>query len=56
MEQALRREEQKSDTFTIFCSKLLRVSKRYLGASALIPTMQKRMLDVLRCKRGMTKF
>ena len=43
VEQALRREEQKSDTFTIFCSKLLRVSKRYPGASALIPTVQKRM-------------
>ena len=55
VEQALRREEQMSDTFAVFCRKLLRVSKRYPGASALIPTMQKRMLEVLRCKGGMTK-
>ena len=56
VEQALWREEQKSDTFAVFCAKLLRVSKRYPGAGALIPSMQKRMLEVLRCKGGMTKF
>ena len=56
VEQALRREEQKSDTFEVFCRKLLRVWKRYPGAAALIPSMQKRMQEVLRCKGGMTKF
>ena len=40
----------------MFCRKLLRVAKRYPGAAALIPSMQKRMQEVLRCKGGMTKF
>ena len=56
MEQALRKEEQKSDTFAVFCRKLLRVAKRYPGAATLIPSTQKRIEEVLRCKGGMTKF
>ena len=56
VEQALRKEEQPSDTFTVFGRKLLRVAKRYPGAAALIPSMQKRMQEVLRCRGGMTKF
>ena len=56
VEQALRKEEKKSDTFADFCRRLLCVSKRYPGAAALIPSMQKRVQEVLRCKGGMTKF
>ena len=56
MEQALRREERMSDTFAVFTRKLLRVSKRYPSATALIPSMHKRMKEVLSCKGGMTKF
>ena len=32
VEQALRNEEQRSDTLAVFCRKLLRVAKRYPGA------------------------
>ena len=56
VEQALRKEERKSDSFPVFCRKLLRVAKRYPSAVALIPSMQKRMQDVLLRKSGMTKF
>ena len=45
-----------SDTFAVFTRKLLRVSKRYPNAAALIPSMQKRLQEVLLCKGGMTKF
>ena len=45
-----------SDTFAVFTRKLLRVSKRYPSAAALIPSMQKRLQEVLLCKGGMTKF
>ena len=51
----MRKEEQRSDTFAVFCRKLLRVAKRYPGAGALIPSMQKRVQEVLRRKGGMTK-
>ena len=53
---ALRKEERMSDTFAVFTRKLLRVSKRYPNAAALIPSMQKRLQGVLLCKGGMTKF
>ena len=33
VEQALRKEEKKSDTFADFCRRLLCVSKRYTGSS-----------------------
>ena len=56
VEQALRKEEQKSDTFAVFCRKLLRVSRRYPSAAALIPSMQKRVQEVIRRKGGMTRF
>ena len=56
VEQALRREERMSDTFAVFTRKLLRVSKRYPSAATLIPSMHKRMKEVLSCKGGMTKF
>ena len=56
VEQALRKEEQRSDTLAVFCRKLLHVAKRYPGAAALIPSMQKRMQEELRCKGGMTNL
>ena len=56
VEHALRREERMSDTFAVFTRKLLRVSKRYPSAATLIPSMHKRMKEVLSCKGGMTKF
>ena len=49
-------KERMSDTFAVFTRKLLRVSKRYPNAAALIPSMQKRLQEVLLCKGGMTKF
>ena len=55
-EQALRRDEQSSDTFPVFCRRLLRVAKRYPAGSALIPSMRQRMLSVIACKGAMTKF
>ena len=56
VEEALRKEERLSDTFAVFTRKLLRVSKRYPSAAALIPSMQKRLQEALLCKGGMTKF
>ena len=56
VEQALRREERMSDTFAVFTRKVLRVSKRYPSAAALIPSMHKRMKEVLSCKGGMAKL
>ena len=56
VEQALRKEERKSDTLPVFCRKLHRVAKRYPSAAALIPSMQKRMQEVLLRKGGMTKY
>ena len=56
VEQALRRDERSSDTFPVFCKRLLRVAKRYPAGSALIPSMRQRMLAVIGCKGAMTKF
>ena len=56
VEQELRKEERTSDTLPVFCRKLLRVAKRCPSAAALIPSMQKRMHEVLLRKGGMTKF
>ena len=56
VEQALRKEERMSDISAVFTRNPLRVSKRYPNAAALIPSMQKRLQEVLLCKGGMTKF
>ena len=56
VEQALRREEQRSDTFPTFCKRLLRVARRYPAGGALIPSMRERMCSVIACKGAMTKF
>ena len=55
-EKALRKKEQKSDTFTIFCRKLLRVARRYPSAASLIPSMAKRVQAVLKHGGAMTKY
>ena len=36
--------------------KLLSVARRYPNAEALVPSMHRRIEDVLRCKGGMTKY
>ena len=55
-EKALRREEQKSDTFPTFCRRLLRVARRYPSAQSLIPSMAKRVQAVLQHRGAMTKY
>ena len=55
-EKALRKEEEKSDTSTVFCRKLLRVARRYPSAEALIPSMAKRVQAVLKHGGAMTKY
>ena len=55
-EKALRREEQKSDTFPTFCRRLLRVARRYPSAKSLIPSMAKRVQAVLQHRGAMTKY
>ena len=53
---AQRKKEQKSDTFPIFCRKLLRVARRYPSAAGLIPSMAKRVQAVLKHGGAMTKY
>ena len=55
-EKSLRRTEKKSDTFAIFCRKLLRVVRRYPSAEALIPRMTNRVQAVLKHGGAMTKY
>ena len=55
-EKALRREEQKSDSFAVLCRKLLRVARRYPSAESLIPSMAKRVQAVLKHGGAMTKY
>ena len=56
VEQALREEEQRSDTFDDFKRKLLGVARRYPSAEKLIPSMKGRMLEVLKRRGAMTKY
>ena len=56
VEQELRKEEKRSDTFDTFCRKMLIVSRRYPAGSALIPSMAQRLEAVLNAKGGMTKY
>ena len=55
VEQALREEEQRSDTFDDFKRKLSQVARRCPSADRLIPSMQERMLEVLRRTGAMTE-
>ena len=55
-EKALRKEEQKSDSFAVFCHNLLRVVRRYPSAESLIPSMAKRVQAVLKHGGAMTKY
>ena len=55
-EKALRREEQKADTFQTFCRKLLRVARRYPSPESLIPSMAKRVKAVMKHGGAMTKY
>ena len=56
MEQELRKEEKRSDTFNTFCKKMLTVSRRYPAGSALIPSMAQRLEAVLSARGGITKY
>ena len=56
VEEGLRKEEKRSDTFNAFCKTMLMVSRRYPGGSALIPSMAQRLQAVLKSKGGMTRY
>ena len=56
LEKAVRDDEQKSDTYAVFCRRLLRVAQRYPGAAGLIGTMTSRIQKVLGVRGGMTKY
>ena len=51
-EKTLRREGQKSDTFSTFCRKRLRVAPRYPSPESLIPSMAKRVKATLKHGSG----
>ena len=55
-EKSLRRTEKKSDTFAIFCRKLLRVVRRYPSAEALIPKNTKSRAGSASTGGAMTKY
>ena len=55
-EQALRKEEKRSDSFATFCSKLLRVARRYPSAECLIGSMQQRLEAVAAQRGAMTMY
>ena len=52
----MRKEETRSDTFEVFCKKMLVVSRRYPRAAALIPSMTQRVQAVLDLKGGMILY
>ena len=56
VEQELRKEEKRADTFETFCKKMIMASRRYPAGSALIPSMAQRLEAVLNAKGGMTKY
>ena len=56
LEKELRHEEQKSDTYAVFCRRLLHLAKRYPGAAELIGSMTKRIQTVLDAKGCVTKY
>ena len=56
VERALREEEGATDSFITFCKKVIVVAKRYPSAIALMPSMHRRVHEVLKCRGGMTKY
>ena len=54
-ERSLRKEETMADSYADFCTKLLRVARRYPGDS-LIASMHQRIHAVLASKGAMTKY
>ena len=56
MESALRKEEQKTDTFAVFSRRLHRVGHQYPNAQNLIGSMANRVKEVLNAKGAMTKY
>ena len=56
VEKALRKEEHSSDNFHTFSKKVLVVARRYPSAEELVPSMHKRLQEVMRCKGAMTKY
>ena len=56
VEEELRKEEKRSDTFNAFCKNMLMVSRRYPGGSSLIPSMAQRLQAVLKANGGMTRY
>ena len=55
VENALRKEEERADTYAVFCSKLFRVSRRY-PAGSLVASMHNRIQKVLASKGAMTSY
>ena len=55
VEETLRAEEGKADSFSDFCRKLLRVARRY-PAEQLIGSMHRRVHAVLASKGAMTRY
>ena len=52
----MRQAEERSDTFEMFCRKMLLVARRYPGGGALIPSMAERVEKVLSLKGGMSGY
>ena len=44
--------EQRSDTYSVFCKRLLSLARRCLAGIALIPAMTQRLLAVQECNGG----
>jgi len=56
VERTLRREEKKADTFADFSRRVLRVAQRYPSADSLIPSMHRRVQEVLKSRGAMTRY
>ena len=56
VERALRREEKKADTLADFSRRVLRVAQRYPSAESLIPSMHRRVQEILKSRGAMTKY
>ena len=55
IEDNLRKEEERSDSFDTFCRRMLVVARRYPGGGALIPSMAERVKAVLSARGGMSR-
>ena len=55
VEEALRAEEDKADSYADFCRKLFKVARRY-PANSLIGSMHQRVQAVLASKGAMTRY